>query len=75
MFTDCSLDHRTGNVKPQPLLNEKPFLKHSPITFTYDSLTPVIILAAMEMLVEISNVRASLLHAHNQVQKDVKAAK
>ncbi|XP_047977275.1 coiled-coil domain-containing protein 115 [Salvia hispanica] len=30
---------------------------------------------AMEMLVEISNVRASLLHAHNQVQKDVKAAK
>ncbi|XP_042007587.1 coiled-coil domain-containing protein 115-like isoform X2 [Salvia splendens] len=30
---------------------------------------------AMEMLVEISNARASLLHAHNQVQKDVKAAK
>ncbi|KAH6792625.1 hypothetical protein C2S52_003102, partial [Perilla frutescens var. hirtella] len=30
---------------------------------------------ALEMLVEISNVRASLLHAHNQVQKDLKAAK
>lgn len=30
---------------------------------------------ALEMLVEISNVRASLLHAHDQVQKDLKAAK
>ncbi|KAH6834917.1 hypothetical protein C2S53_003917 [Perilla frutescens var. hirtella] len=30
---------------------------------------------ALEMLVEISNVRASLLRAHNQVQKDLKAAK
>lgn len=65
-----------GNIKPQkyekPVLN---FTKSSELSHILILEPHFLILAALEMLVEISNVRASLLRAHEQVQKDLNSAK
>lgn len=72
MESNNALNHRTGNTKsPNNYFNKK----NSNEKFETFLNKSVLTLAALEMLVEISNLRASLLHAHDQVQSDLKAAK